>query len=142
MGNHADSEMVFKHLRPLGGPVPRSPGRREAEMVWRKELVEASKCADGSPPAPKEQAELKYAVELDFFVTSAGIDLDNLTKPILDTLFSPGPDNPNQAPWLEVTGKVFPKAHDSRVFELVQRKTLVSESDRQGVKITVSWSRA
>jgi hypothetical protein len=111
-------------------------------MKWRQELVEASKHATGSPPAPEEQVALRYTVELDFFVTSESVDLDNLTKPVLDTLFSPGPPNENQAPWLEVTGKVFPQAHDSRVFELIQRKTIVSGTERQGVRVKVSWSRA
>ena len=76
------------------------------------------------------------------FVASEGVDLDNLTKPVLDTLFRPGPPNDNQAPWLEVTGRVFAAAHDSRVFELIQRKTLASGFEKQGVKVSVSWSRA
>lgn len=96
----------------------------------------------GLPPGPQEQASLRYTVELDFFVTSASVDLDNLTKPVLDTLFSPGLPNSNRRPWRKVTGKVFPVAHDSRIFELIQRKTVVSGSEKQGVKVTVSWSRA
>jgi hypothetical protein len=60
---------------------------------------------------------------------------------VLDTPFSPGPPNENQAPWQEVTGRVFPAAHDSRVFELVQRKTVVSGSERQGIGVKVSWTR-
>jgi len=111
-------------------------------MDWRKELVEASKWAQGSPPELEDQPTLRYTVELDFFVASEGVDLDNLTKPVLDTLFRPGPPNDNQAPWLEVTGRVFPAAHDSRVFELIQRKTLASGFEKQGVKVSVSWSRA
>ena len=96
----------------------------------------------GSPPEPKDQPELQYTVELDFFVSDTSLDLDNLTKPVLDTLFSPGPLLDNQEPWKEVIGQVFPFAHDSRVFELMQRKTVVPESEKQGVKVTVSWSRA
>lgn len=147
MRRPTDSQIVFEHRRESGGPVPhhvgaRNPHRYPEEMKWRRGLVEASKHATGSPPKPEEQPTLRYTVELDFFVTSESVDLDNLTKPVLDTLFSPGPPNDNQAPWLEVTGKVFPAAHDSRVFELIQRKTVVSGSEKQGVKVTVSWSRA
>ncbi len=111
-------------------------------MDWRKELVEASKRAQGSPPEPEEQPTLRYTVELVFFVSDTTLDLDNLTKPVLDTLFSPGPPLENQEPWQEVIGQVFPAAHDARIFELIQRKTVVSESEKQGVKVTVSWSRA
>ena len=146
MGNPTESQLVFEHRRASDGPVPhhigsRNPDRHPAEMDWRKELVEASKSAQGSPPEPEEQPTLRYTVELDFFVSSESVDLDNLTKPVLDTLFSPGPPNKNQAPWQEVTGRVFPAAHDSRVFELVQRKTVVSGSERQGIRVKVSWTR-
>jgi hypothetical protein len=110
-------------------------------MVWRKELVEASKSAQGSPPEPEEQPKLRYTVELDFFVSHASLDLDNLTKPVLDTLFRPGPPLDNQDPWKEVIGQVFPAAHDSRDFELVQRKTVISGSERQGIRVKVSWTR-
>jgi hypothetical protein len=147
MGNPTDSQLVFEHRRESGGPVPhrigrRNPVRHPAEMDWRKELVEASKRAQGSPPEREEQPALRYTVELVFFVSDTSLDLDNLTKPVLDTLFSPGPPLENQEPWQEVIGQVFPAAHDSRIFELIQRKTVVSGSEKQGVKVTVSWSRA
>jgi hypothetical protein len=92
MGNPTDSQLVFEHWRDTGGPVPRRIGRRNpvrhpAEMDWRKELVEASKRAQGSPPEPEEQPTLQYTVELVFFVSDTSLDLDNLTKPVLDTLF-------------------------------------------------------
>lgn len=81
--------MVFEHMRASGGPVPRNSNssKRKAERGWREELVEASKNAMGSLPGLDEQASLRYGVELDFFVMSENVDLDNLTKPILDTLF-------------------------------------------------------
>ena len=113
MGNPTDSQLVFECWRELGkGPVGhhvgrRKPGRHPAEMDWRLELVEASKATRGSPPEPEEQPTLRYTVELDFFVTSE-VDLDNLTKSVLDTLFLPGlDDNPTLDPWRDVTGKVF-----------------------------------
>jgi hypothetical protein len=146
MGN-PDLQIVFECRRELGkGPVGhhvgrRNPDRNRAEMDWRQELVETSKRAQGSPPGPEEQPTLRYSVELVFFVTDASVDLDNLTKPVLDTLFSPGPPLDNQKPWEEVIGQVFPAAHDSQVFELIQRKTVVPETERQGVRIMVSWSR-
>lgn len=146
MGNPNDSQLVFEHRRASGGPVGhhigrRRPDRHPAEMDWRKELVEASKSARGSPPEPEEQPKLRYRVELDFFVSDASLDLDNLTKPVLNTLFSPGPPLDNQDPWKEVIGQVFPAAYDSRVFELVQRKTVIPGSERQGIRVKVSWTR-
>jgi hypothetical protein len=123
-------------------PSNSNSSKRKAETGWREELVEASKNAMGSLPGHDEQASLRYTVELDFFVMSESVDLDNLTKPILDTLFSPGLDNPDRDHLREITGKVFPAAHDSRVFTLIQRKTVVSGSEKQGVKVTVSWSGA
>jgi hypothetical protein len=146
MGTPTDSQLVFEHRRESGGPVPhrigrRNPDRYPAEMNWRKELVEASKRAQWWPPEPDEQPSLRYSVELIFFVNDTSLDLDNLTKPVLDTLFLPGPRLDNQKPWQEVIGQVFPAAHDSRIFELIQRKTVVSGSEKQGVKVSVSWSK-
>jgi hypothetical protein len=147
MGNLTNSQIVFECRRESGkGPVGhhagrRNPDRNSAEMDWRQDLVDASKRAQGAPPKPEDQPRLQYTVELIFFLSDASVDLDNLTKPVLDTLFSPGPPLDNQKPWEKVIGQVFPAAHDSQVFELNQRKTVVSETEREGVQITVSWSR-
>ena len=66
-------------------------------------------------------------------------DIDNLAKPVIDTLFKPGVPNRNQDP--EVTGKVFPHADDLQVRQLNLRKTLVSSDEECGATITVCWTR-
>jgi hypothetical protein len=48
----------------------------------------------------------------------------------------------NQKPWKEVIGQVFPAANDSQIFELIQRKSVVPASEKQGVKVSVSSSRS
>jgi hypothetical protein len=80
-----------------------------------------------------------FSVALKFFVDELGptsADLDNLAKPVLDTLFEPRP-NPN-AP-VEISGAVF-KAHDALITELTLRKQHVANPTDLGVRIVVSWT--
>ena len=67
-------------------------------------------------------------------------DIDNLAKPVIDTLFSPGVPNGNQNP--QITGKIFPLADDLQVTQLNLRKTLVEGDEECGATITVCWTRA
>jgi hypothetical protein len=80
-----------------------------------------------------------FAVEIEFCLLDLGpasADLDNLAKPVLDTLFAPRP-NPN-AP-VEISGAVF-DAHDSQITELTLRKKVASTQADLGVRIVVSWT--
>ena len=62
-------------------------------------------------------------------------DLDNLAKPVLDTLF----DSRNaQVQDKELTGALF-DVDDDRVFQLIAAKKLVVGPDDEGIDITISW---
>jgi hypothetical protein len=71
------------------------------------------------------------------------VDLDNLAKPVLDTLFEPrsGPDgkiNPNQEALRDVAGVLF-DIPDESVFHLLLTKTVVADSSEVGVRIIATW---
>ena len=59
-------------------------------------------------------------------------DLDNLLKPILDTVFTS--EN------VKGPTKALVDANDTNVFEVCARKTRAFSSQGQGVDITVSWT--
>jgi hypothetical protein len=122
-------------------PVPRrsNSSKRKPERAWRQHLVE--RCV-ATVPSPLPIAVLptsSFAVEIEFLLLHLGpesADLDNLAKPVLDTLFAPRP-NPN-APG-EISGAVF-DALDSQITELTLRKKVASTQADLGVRIVVSWT--
>lgn len=76
-------------------------------------------------------------VEIDFFVDTPLVDLDNLAKPVLDTLFEPNP-NDNQKKLRDVAGVLFP-IPDESVTRLVLTKTVVSDPSTVGAEISATW---
>jgi ADP-ribose pyrophosphatase YjhB (NUDIX family) len=154
-GTHADTllevldaalEVAGQHSTLLGAravvvdvrgqsPVPRRSGSMsDAEVAWRtriKEEVEAMPL-EATMAGPGAW----FSAEFEFFVPSPLTDLDNLVKPVLDTLFLPGVDNPNRQHIAHLTGVLF-RADDGRIRHLVVRKRQTLEVSEQGARITV-----
>jgi hypothetical protein len=72
---------------------------------------------------------------MEFLVAADFVDLDNLAKPVLDSLFAPEPESPNRGHLAHVTGTAF-RESDKRVMELLLRKRV--EADRQSHGVTIS----
>ena len=72
----------------------------------------AQEISESIGPLPPHQLS-EFTVEIEFLLPSLASDLDNLAKPVLDTLFAK-PPNPNA---LEDTGILF-EADDSRILHL------------------------
>lgn len=83
---------------------------------------------------------LFFTLDIECFTLSRTIDIDNLPKPIIDTLFKPGHDNPNRDHLAAITAAVFPDADDVQVMQLNLRKTLVDDANEEGAVIQVCWS--
>jgi hypothetical protein len=77
-------------------PVPKGTAPKDRQLRWRQTLAEAANEVKErlGPLLFEETAE--FSVEIEYRLTSLGSDLDNLTKPVLDTLFAK-PPNPNAA---------------------------------------------
>jgi hypothetical protein len=118
-------------------PVPK--GDSQQLIPWRQRVADATRDALPEKLGPLETVDRQFSVTMDFFVSLPLIDLDNLAKPILDTLFAPGPPNPNRDHLADITGVGFTDG-DERIGELCLRKTLEPDPLLQGVKITVSWT--
>lgn len=91
--------------------------------------------AIASVPAPSDAA---FTVSLTFYLSPArhrDSDLDNLAKPVLDTLFHA---RHVQARLPDVTGVLF-DVPDERVAKLVLEKRLAGRVDDQGIDVLVAW---
>ena len=108
-----------------GIPSPWANG--EPEVRWRKAI------ATQVPPRPEIPAGAVFEVELEFCVHPdrllRGNDLDNLAKPVLDTLFTQS--RPSKHP----TGALF-GVDDGQVVDLKLRKTAAQE---EGVRVAIRW---
>jgi hypothetical protein len=109
------------------------------EWDWRRALAEETRSLRQSS-APSPPAGAVFAVEVTFYLGEQAFgraDLDNLAKPVLDTLFESR--NP-QAPDAALTGALFPGLDDDRVTRLHLEKRPAAAPELQGADIKVSWS--
>ncbi len=81
----------------------------------------------------------EFHVSLIFFLTRNTSDLDNLAKPVLDTLFHTRNAQVNN---LALTVSLFQNIDDPQVFDLILQKRIVKTIIQSGVDIFVSWHSA
>jgi Holliday junction resolvase RusA-like endonuclease len=120
-------------MRPNRGPIvlgvrritPKGLGG--SNEAWRQALLEASQ----KIPSPRVGPEAEFTVEATFCLLPQDrwhlVDLDNLAKPLLDTLF-----RPRQAPASADRPRRLFDADDGQVVELILRKKVVQEERDQG----------
>jgi Endodeoxyribonuclease RusA len=109
---------------------------RVKNIRWREAIRDEVRSAYPRAPFPYPPLETKFDVEVTFRMTpkdldKPALDLDNLVKPVLDTIFT----SQNVSP--EVTGVLFP-VNDTWVFRLVLEKARVETPQDQGADITVT----
>lgn len=109
------------------------------EWLWRKALADQGRLVRASMRLPPILPSVHFAVEIIFYMNTThiqGADLDNLAKPVLDTLFR---TRYPQVKDLSLTGAVF-EMDDSSVFRLVVEKRLIATDKDEGADISISWS--
>jgi hypothetical protein len=112
---------------------------KERKTEWREHIVACASDAIDQAGRLGEYGSWLFTVDVEFFLPlQTKNDIDNLAKPVIDTLFKPGVPNGNQNP--AITGKVFPLADDLQVRQLNLRKTLVQSIEEYGATITVCWT--
>jgi TDG/mug DNA glycosylase family protein len=115
-------------------PVPWGTG----EWSWRAELAQAAHQVSAASPVPSPPPDAGFTVLLTFYLSPArhrDSDLDNLAKPVLDTLFHA---RHVQARVPDVTGVLF-DVPDERVVKLVLEKRLAGRVEDQGIDVVVAW---
>lgn len=115
-------------------PVPWGTGERS----WRAEVAHAAHQMSAASPVPPPPPDAGFTVLLTLYLSPArhrDSDLDNLAKPVLDTLFHA---RHVQARVPDVTGVLF-DVPDERVVKLVLEKRVADRVDDQGVDIVVTW---
>jgi Holliday junction resolvase RusA-like endonuclease len=104
------------------------------EWEWRKAVAEATHAAVQQPQAPQLPNTVRFSVEMVFLLDATHAyraDLDNLAKPVLDTLFRP---HIPQVKDMSLTGALF-AIDDSRVFRLNTEKRLVAIGAEEGIEV-------
>jgi Holliday junction resolvase RusA-like endonuclease len=107
------------------------------EWEWRKVISDAVKAQKTSNPVLAQKTD-QFSVNLVFKIKQERVsrpDLDNLAKPVLDTLFLPF--HP-QVKDLSITGALF-NIDDNAVFRLYVEKIKVTTVAEEGIDIVVTW---
>jgi TDG/mug DNA glycosylase family protein len=115
-------------------PIPWGTG----EWSWRAELAQAARQVISASPLSSPPPDAGFTVLVTFHLLPArhrDSDLDNLAKPVLDTLFHA---RYVQARIPDVTGVLF-GVPDERVVKLVLEKRLADRVDDQGIDVVVAW---
>jgi len=106
------------------------------EWAWRAAVAREARIA-GAVLAPVSQVA-SFSVALLFRMREERLqyaDLDNLAKPVLDTLFQ---SRHSQVKDASLAGALF-CVDDDRVFRLNLEKQLARDAADEGVDISVSW---
>jgi hypothetical protein len=119
--------------------VGRSPvgGGSSARWEWRRALAERARQLRGTHGLAAVSPTATFAVGVRFSLLprrALGADLDNLVRPVLNTLFSSRDEQSD----LTLTGALF-GADDARIYRLVVEKRVVEDPAREGVEVVVRW---
>ncbi len=108
------------------------------EWAWRKAIAEQARAERLHQQIAPAVSATRFSVAIVFFMTAAHIqraDLDNLAKPVLDTLFL---IRNAQVRDMSLTGALF-DVDDARVFKLSLEKEVVPNAQHEGVQVMISW---
>lgn len=116
------------------GMAPITGGR--GRWAWRKRMAEEARSARGSLAALGP--ETRFTMELVFHIDPLRIermDVDNLIRPVFDTLFVP------TDPQLRIeglTGALF-DLDDGQVYRLIVEKRGAADPSQQGLEVRLTW---
>ena len=121
-------ELVVTGRRPLGGGS-------SSRLQWREAIRDAAQSVAPDPRAVPDGAPL--TVDVEFRITQprfGSSDLDNLVKPVLDTLFRSRDEQLDPS----LTAALLP-IDDAAIQRLVVEKHRVDRREDEGLSVSVSW---
>ena len=108
------------------------------EWSWRAAIAKHARAAHAAAGLQAPAASACFAVDMHFFFTPGNLeraDLDNLAKPVLDTLFLAREPQVKDS---SLAGAAF-QVDDTRVFSLNLVKSAVAASADEGIDVVVTW---
>jgi hypothetical protein len=128
-----------------GSPTPYCGGKDSGnELEWRQSIARAAEVARGPVSAECDVSEGHFSVTVRFRFSGNSVlskgDLDNLAKPVLDTLFhNRYARRRKRQEFHELTGKLFRNVEDSRVYQLNLSTESLGQGNDEGAHIRVTW---
>lgn len=119
-------------------PCASNENENRNETKWRRRLADERRCVRAHSQLSTITTATHFSVTIVFLMQKTrieGVDLDNLAKPVLDTIFC---SRYAQVKDLSLTGAIF-DVDDDRVFKLDLEKRVVASSADEGVDITIVW---
>lgn len=119
------------------------------ETEWRKKIQAATEQYLQDNPNIKKEVDrinanisfFQFSVEITFVVSNPdGADIDNLSKPVIDTLFSALPNKDPGQEKRKPTGVLFSKVPDTRVYHLSAQKRSPHFNEKTQIIIGISWT--
>ncbi len=121
---------------PVRGYKPIAWGDNERD--WRRAIADEARGLRYKVGARKISERTSFIVEILFLLCPRyikGVDLDNLAKPVLDTIFK---SRHSQVKDLYLTGALF-DVDDDQVIRLVLEKREVTHTGEEGIDIAITW---
>jgi hypothetical protein len=117
----------------------RSPvgGGSSARWDWRRTIAERARQVRAEHGLAAVAPTETFGVGVRFYLLprrALGADLDNLVRPVLNTLFSSRDEQADPT----LTGTLF-GAEDARIYRLVVDKQVVEDPADEGVEVVVRW---
>jgi hypothetical protein len=119
-------------------PLAENQYSKKDVREWRKFLVKEVQRQHHKIPSIAQSA--RCTIDLIFVFSGSnvnGVDLDNLTKPVLDALFEPRSEKDKD---YEISGALF-GIQDSLIFDLRLRKIglPIKGGSEEGIDIIITW---
>jgi hypothetical protein len=114
-------------------------GGSSARWEWRRAVAERAREVRRSNGLAAMTGSETFEVGVRFFLLprrALGADLDNLVRPVLNTLFSSRDEQVD--PTLTAT---LVSVDDARVYRLVIEKRVVEDPAAEGVEVVVRWDQ-
>ncbi len=108
------------------------------EWAWRSAVAVQARAVASTVPDLPPPSDARFTAEIVFHLGASNFeraDLDNLAKPVLDTVFLPR--NP-QVQDRSLTGAIF-RVDDDRVVRLALEKRAARTAEEEGVDVSIGW---
>jgi hypothetical protein len=113
-------------------------GGSSARWEWRRALADRARRIRSEHRLSAVSPTATFHVDVRFLLLprrALGADLDNLVRPVLNTLFSSRDEQTDAT----LTGTLF-GAEDARIYRLAVEKHVVDDAADEGVEVVARWS--